>query len=209
MAKKIDTQTAALAAAQGSAAVFQAEEEIVATASPQPQTEAAPEVVAQTVAAAPTQIEDVLKMNAMNPMDYQAATAKAADTVKAMFEPRDVVARTTKLTEDAAEIARGNMEAVVASTRIVAQQAGTITQDVAEIGRKNFEGVSEAMKSLAGAKTPAEFVKVQGEFAKTSIEAMVANGTRMTETMVKMVGQAMEPVQARYAANAEKMKIAK
>lgn len=212
MAKKIDAQTAALAAAQGSAAVFNAEEEVVIAAQPK-----AAEIETPVEPAAPTpKVEDVLKMNAMNPMDVKAATAqvKAATAevqaqVQAMFQPKELVERSTKMAQDGSELVRGNMEAVVASTRIVAQNAGTITQDVAAMGRKNFEGAAEAIKGLAEAKTPAEFVKLQGEFAKSSMETMIADGTRMTETMVKLMGQAMEPVQTRFAANAEKMKSVK
>lgn len=231
MAKK-DEKAAALAAAQGSGAVFQLDEDEAVAAEPkhddsgakaQMRDKPAPRVEAVTKPdAAPrtdpiSQIKDTMTMNAQSfAPAVEAATAKMRgmfDTAGAQVAAFNgnamdgkVVERTQRMAQEAAELAKGNLEAMAASARIAAQNAGTIGQEAAAFGRKSFEGASEAMKSFASAKSPVELLRLQSKFAKTYLETMIAEGTRMSETMVKLAGEALEPVQTQFAANAEKVK---
>ncbi len=210
MAKKLDQKAAILAAAQGSGAVFEALNDDVE------QAETAP--AAQSGAPATPEPKEAPKMNTQTmqmevpKVDFGAA----ADGVRKMFDKagikadafdaKTMVARSQSLAKEAAELARGNVEAMAASARIAAQNAGTLSQDVAELGRKGFETTSEAMKSFAEAKSPVELLRLQSEFAKSYMETMMAEGARLSETMVKLAGEAMEPVASRMTANADKVK---
>lgn len=212
MAKKVDGKAAALAAAQGSAAVFEVLEDEAQAAAPEPkQDEIKTEARVEEAAPAQTEQKDDIEMNAQT---FAPAVEEAAEKVRTMFtganatgfDGKEVLERTQRLAQDAAELAKANLEAMAASARIAAQNAGTLTQDVAAVGRKSFEGVSEAMKGFAEAKSPAELLRLQGEFARSYMETMIAEGTRMSETIVKLAGEAMQPVQTQLAANAAKVK---
>lgn len=156
--------------------------------------------------AARTIIKETIDMtrndNLMPTMDVGAATER----MKAMFDQRTMVERTTRVAQETAELAKGNVEAIVESTRIAAKNANVIGQDVAEIGRKGFESASEAIKGFADAKSPVELIKLQGDFARGAMESMIADGARMSETMVKLMGEAMAPVSNRFAVTAERAK---
>ena len=130
----------------------------------------------------------------------------AAERVRGMMDGKGMMERTQRLAQEASELAKGNLEAMMASSKIAAQNAGTLGQDVAELGRKSFEGASEAMKTFAEAKSPTELLRLQSEFAKSYMETMFAEGARLSETMVKLTGEALQPVQSRVAANVEKAK---
>lgn len=222
MAKK-DEKAAALAAAQGSGAVFQLDEDAQAAAEPKhddsgSKAQAAPHVESAPKADAAPNLDPVSQMKdafSMNAQSFAPAVEAATAKMRTMFEGAGtniagmdgkVVERTQAMAQEAAELAKGNLEAMAASARIAAQNAGTFGQEAAAFGRKSFEGASEAMKSFASAKSPVELLRLQSEFAKTYLETMIAEGTRMSETMVKLAGEALEPVQTQFAANAEKVK---
>lgn len=215
MAKKLDRKAAILAAAQGSGAVFEAlNDDVEVQAEPAEQIKPA----ATAAAAAAPEPKETPKMSTqfaqmeMPKVDLNAA----ADGMRKMFastgikadgfDAKTLVERSQKMASEAAELARGNVEAMAASARIAAQNAGTLSQDVAELGRKGFEGASEAMKSFAEAKSPVELLRLQGEFAKTYMETVMSEGARLSETILKLAGEAIEPVSTRMTANADKVK---
>ena len=114
--------------------------------------------------------------------------------------------RSAKIVEELADLTRGNVEAMVASSKVAAKGFETLGQDAAEYSRKSFEDASGAIKGFAEAKSPTELLRLQGEFAKTYFETMMAESARMGETFVKLAGEALQPVQTQMAANVEKAK---
>lgn len=217
MAKKIDTKAAVLAAAQGSGAVFEALEHEVdqaasrgfedVTKAATGDAPAAPDTSGKpdTSSKPDTYSKDAHDMNAPSFAPTFDVNAAAAN-VRTMFDGKTMMERSQRLAQEAAELAKANVEAMVASSRLAAQNVGTLGQDVAELGRKGFEGASEAMKSFAEAKSPVELLRLQSEYAKSYMETMISEGARLSETMVKLASEAMEPVSSRFAAAAEKAK---
>lgn len=219
MVKKLDRKSVALSAAKSSGTVFEALSDATpkstkparatAPAKPvkptAPVKAAAPAKTAKAAPAAKPHETEIPKMDTetLTPtLDLNAA----AERVRGMMDGKGVMERTQRLAQEASELAKGNLEAMMASSKIAAQNAGTLGQDVAELGRKSFEGASEAMKSFAEAKSPTELLRLQSEFAKSYMETMFAEGARLSETMVKLTGEALQPVQSRVAANVEKAK---
>jgi phasin family protein len=47
-------------------------------------------------------------------------------------------------------------------------------------------------------------MQLQGEFARASFDRMVAEGSKLTESMVKLAGEAFQPLQNRASANADR-----
>ena len=92
-----------------------------------------------------------------------------------------------------AEYRRGNVEA--------------LGQEAAEYAKTSFESATEAAKTLAAAKSPTEFMKLQGDYARTAFDTMIAEGSRSTERMLKMFGEFAQPISNRVAVATDKMKI--
>jgi phasin family protein len=117
---------------------------------------------------------------------------------------QEAVKKSQKVAQELADLAKANVEAVVEATRLATEGARSIGQDAVARGREGAEQAADAIRSLAEAKSPTEFVQLQSELARTSFDRMVAESSRWTESMVKLAGQAFQPLSNRATANAER-----
>ena len=134
-----------------------------------------------------------------------------ADRFQAVFgdvneRAKTAIERNTRIAEELTELGKGNVEALVASTKIAAKGLETVGQEVAEYGRKSFEDASAALKSFAEVKSPTDFFRLQGEFVRSQFDGLVAETSKLTETFIKVAGDAAEPITSRYSVAAEKVK---
>ena len=118
----------------------------------------------------------------------------------------ELMAKSRAATEELAEMAKANVEAVIEATRIAASGAKDLGTEIIEDSRSQFERGSDNLRLLAEAKTPAEFMSLQAELAKSSFDRMISESSKLTERMVKLAGDAMQPVSNRASVNAEKVK---
>lgn len=134
----------------------------------------------------------------------------AADKFNTLFadaneKGQEFVAKSQKAAEEWTEVAKANVEAIVEAGKIAAKGARTIGQDVLASGREGIEQASDAVKTLAEAKSPTEFFQIQSELARASFDRMVAESSKLTERMVKLAGETVEPLQTRATLNAERV----
>ncbi|WP_158581974.1 phasin family protein [Sphingomonas edaphi] len=116
-----------------------------------------------------------------------------------------LAAKSQKTAEEVTELAKANVEALVEAGRIAAAGAKSIGQDVLASGRDGIEQASDAVKTLAEAKSPAEFFQIQSELARASFDRFVAESSKLTERVVKLAGEAAQPLQNRASLNAERI----
>ncbi len=119
---------------------------------------------------------------------------------------QEAVRKSTEVAEELADVAKANVEAFVTAGRIAATGAKSLGQDIVARGREGVEQASEAVKTLAEAKSPTEFFALQSEIARSSFDRLVSEGSRLTESLVKLTGEAMQPLSNRASANAERIK---
>ena len=93
---------------------------------------------------------------------------------------------------------------MVEAGRVAAEGARSIGQDVVATSRDGVEQAADAIRSLAEAKSPTEYLQLQGEFARASFDRFVAESSKLTESMVKLAGEAFQPLSNRATANAER-----
>ena len=117
---------------------------------------------------------------------------------------QDLAKRSQKVAGELADLARANVEAVVEASRVAAEGARSLGQDVAATSRDGVEQTADAIRSLAEAKSPTEYLQLQSEFARASFDRMVAESSRLTESLVKLAGEAFQPLSNRASANAER-----
>ena len=118
---------------------------------------------------------------------------------------QELVAKSQKTAEELAELAKANVEALTESGRIAANGAKTLGQDMLASGREGFEQASGAMKTLADAKSPTEFIQIQSELARTGFDRAVAESSKFAEAFVKLAGEAIQPISNRATLNAERI----
>jgi len=117
---------------------------------------------------------------------------------------QDLAKRSQKVAEELADLARANVEAVVEAGRVASEGARSIGQDVVAKQRDGFEQAADAIRSLAEAKSPTEYLQLQGDFARASFDRAIAESSKLTESLVKLAGEAFQPLSNRAAANAER-----
>jgi len=117
---------------------------------------------------------------------------------------QDLVKKSQKVAEELADLARANVEAVVEAGRVATEGARSIGQDVVAKQRDSFEQAADAIRSLAEAKSPTEYLQLQGDFARASFDRAVAESSKLTESLVKLAGEAFQPLSNRASANAER-----
>jgi phasin family protein len=131
---------------------------------------------------------------------FRAAFGDINERAKAATE------KSAKIVEQLADLTRGNVEAIVASSKIAAKGVETMSQDAAEYSRKSFEEASAVLKSFAEVKSATDFFKLQGDFARSAFDAAVAESARVSETVLKLAGEVAEPINSRYTIAAERVK---
>ena len=156
--------------------------------------------------AAQERIETVTNTNFFN--GFEAVPAFAP--FQTMFadaneRSQELAKKSQKVAEELADLTRANVEAFVESGRVAAEGARSIGQDVVAISRDGVEQAADAIRSLAEAKSPTEYLQLQGDFARASFDRMVAESSKLTETVVKLAGEAFQPISNRASANVEKL----
>ena len=117
---------------------------------------------------------------------------------------QDLVKRSQKVAEEFADLARANVEAVVEASRVATEGARSIGQEAVTSGRSGFEQAADAIRSLAEAKSPTEYLQLQSDLARASFDRAVAETSKLTESLVKLAGEAIQPISNRASANAER-----
>ena len=143
--------------------------------------------------------------------NFNESAESAMTTGKAAMEQvaakaKDAAEASVKSIEEMTDVARGNVEALLASARVAAAGFETLSQHISEVSRKSFESTTTVARAMTSAKTPNELFQLQSDFAKTQFDHAVAEFSKMTEMMVKLSGEVMEPVQNRVAVTTDKMK---
>jgi phasin family protein len=133
-----------------------------------------------------------------------------ADKFQALFaeageRSQEIVRKSQKAAEELAGIAKANVEALTEAGRIATSGARTIGQDALNSGREGIEQATAAVKTLAEAKSPTEFFQLQSELARASFDRAVAEGSKFTEQLVKLAGEAVQPLSTRASLNAERL----
>jgi phasin family protein len=117
---------------------------------------------------------------------------------------QELVKKSQKVAQELADLARANVEAMVEAGRVAAEGARSIGQHVVAKQRDSVEQAADAIRSLAEAKSPTEYLQLQGEFARASFDRAVAESSKLTESLVKLAGEAFQPISNRATANAER-----
>ena len=159
---------------------------------------------ARKVAAAAQERTQTVTKNAFNFDAIPAFAPLQTIFADANERSQELVKKSQKVAEELADLARANVEAVVEAGRVATEGARTIGQDVVAKQRDVFEQAADAIRSLAEAKSPTEYLQLQGDFARASFDRVVAESSKLTESLVKLAGEAFQPLSNRASANAER-----
>jgi phasin family protein len=104
------------------------------------------------------------------------------------------------------EFSKGNVEAVVASGKIIAAGVQSLGKTFVDDGKSAFETLTAEVKELASVKSPVDFFKLQAEFLRRNFDIAVANTSKNSEAVLKLASEAAAPISARVNLAVEKVK---
>jgi len=146
----------------------------------------------------------VSKMTKATEKKAEKAKAETVEAATSFFN--DVRERATtaaekgrELLSEATTVTRANLEAVTESGKIAAKGTQELAKENLEYAKSNLTEAQSAAKTLAAVKSPTEFVKVQGDIARKGFDTMVTQGSKNTETMIKLAGDIFQPLSNRLA----------
>lgn len=112
---------------------------------------------------------------------------------------RSTVEQGVKAMGELGNFGRDNMAAFGAAGRAAAQGMETMAQQYVDFVRRSLDDTMEAMREMATVKSPADALRLHGEFVRKRLDVFVAEASRTTETMLKVAGEVVEPLQSRAA----------
>lgn len=140
---------------------------------------------------------------------------KFAEDTKAKFETayadfnektKAHVEKSTKAIEELSDIAKGNVEALVESSKIAAKGMETFGQEAVDYSRKSFEKATASFKSFSTAKTPTEFFQLQSQLLSSSFDEFAKEAAKNSEAMIKLASDVAQPLTARVTLVTDKVK---
>jgi phasin family protein len=158
---------------------------------------------AVSMKSAATKQKDFTIMNAI-PTEMtatiQTAMKEAADKAKAALE------KSQAALGDMGTFTKGNVEAVVESTKILASGLQEMGKSYAAETKTVVETMQAEMKELASVKSPAEFFEKQNAMMRKHFDAAMAATSKNSEAMLKLASEAFQPISNRVSLAVEKIK---
>jgi hypothetical protein len=108
----------------------------------------------------------------------------------------------SKATRDAAELGRGNLEAVAQSTQAYFQGTQELSREAFALAQALTTQAIEGAKALAGAKSLKEAADIQALFARAAFDRLASEGSRLQRAAQQVIERAFVPLTQRATAAA-------
>ena len=175
-----------------------------------PPAEAAKTKTAAKAASTITKAKDTMMATAKNAQktvkntDYvDTAKTLAAD---AQTRLKGAYAKSTDVAGEVVDFHKTNLEAIVESGKVLTSGMQDMSREAISDTKKAAEQVTEDVRLVAAVKSPTEFMKLNGDFARRNIDAAIAYSSKSTEAWMKLANEAMAPITSRASEAAERFK---
>ena len=142
----------------------------------------------------------------------------AAETVKSTVEQfttagnqafKDAVEKSLAGLNEVNAYSKKNLEAVIASVTAAAKGAEALGAETIAYSKAAMENQVAAAKSLSGAKSGQEVVELQTGFAKSALEAYIAQVSKASEIVSASMKDSLKPLNERVTATVERLQAAR
>jgi len=165
-------------------------------------------------AAAPAPVktfEPTLSVNELK--EKIMATAKTTDFTKPIADVVGEIQNSAKAAYDKSaeavtemtEFTKGNVEAIVESSKILAAGAQTLGKTYVEEAKSAYETLTADVKELAAVKSPTELFQLQGKIMRRNFDMFVATSSKNTEAVMALANDTFAPLTGRVEIATEKL----
>jgi hypothetical protein len=131
---------------------------------------------------------------------FQKIVTDTQEKAKNAFE------KSTTLLGECTEFAKGNVEAIVESGKVLAAGLQDMGSSLVAESRSAVETMTGDVKQLAGAKSPTEFIKLQGDILRRNFDSAVALSSKNGEAVLKLASDSFAPISGRIRLAVEKLR---
>lgn len=133
------------------------------------------------------------------PAKKTADFTKTIKTVAADVQAKAklVYAKGAELAGEAGEFTKGNVDAIVASGKILGAGMQDMGKSTFAEGKTAMETLKTDIKGLTSVKSPVEFVRLHTSILRRNIDQAFELGGKNTEAAIKLAGDAIAPLSAR------------
>lgn len=141
------------------------------------------------------------------------ATAKTTDFTKPITDAvgefqngaKAAYEKTAAAVTEMTEFTKGNVEAIVESSKIFTTGAQSLGKTYVEEAKSAYETMTADVKEIAAVKSPTELFQLQGKIARRNFDAFVATSSKNTEAFLKLANEAFAPLTGRVEVATEKL----
>ncbi len=155
------------------------------------------------------QLKDKIMADTPNTNNFNKAADEATSTAaNAMSEmqnrSRAAIEKSTEAMGEATDFAKGNVEAMVESSKIIATGLQELGRNYSEEARTAYEQMTADMREMAAIKSPTELFQLQSKIMRRNFDSLVSASSKNTESMMKLATDAFQPLSGRMNVAAEK-----
>jgi phasin family protein len=96
---------------------------------------------------------------------------------------------------DATNFTKSQVDAVVAASTNVVEGVESLNRELVTFTKQQLDSHVEMTRKAFGVSSVREFLDLQQDYARQSVDGMLNQSAKMTELMVKMANDAMQPLQ--------------
>ena len=133
---------------------------------------------------------------------FKTAFADLQEKAKTAYE------KSTSSMGEMTEFAKGNVEAIVESGKILSSGMQEMGSGLVAESRTAFETLTAEVKEMAAAKSPTDFFKLQSDLMRKQFDTVVAMSSKHSEAFLKLASEAAAPVSGRVSLAVDKIKAA-
>jgi hypothetical protein len=141
-----------------------------------------------------------------NTADFNEGLEKVATETGA--KAKKAFEKSTALFGEYADFAKGNLEALVESGKILGTGVQSIGSSLVAEGRTALETLTSDARQLAAVKSPTEFFKLQTDILKRNFDNAISLSSKNGEAVMKLASDSFAPISGRVSLAVEKLKTA-
>ena len=150
-----------------------------------------------------SELKDKIMTTAKNNVDFTQPMTEALGEIQT--RAKVAYEKGTEVVTEVTEFTKGNVEAIVESSKIFAGGFQTLGKTYVEEAKSAYETLTGDVKEMAAVKSPAELFQLQGKLLRRNFDAFVATGSKNTEALLKLANDSFAPLSSRASLAAEKL----
>jgi phasin family protein len=150
-----------------------------------------------------SELKDKIMATAKTTTDFTKPFADAIGDIQT--KAKAAYDKSVEFAAEATEFAKGNVEALVESSKVYAAGVQDLSKGYVEEAKSAYETLTADVRELAAVKSPLELFQLQSKLARRNFDAWVAYGSKNADAVIKLASESFAPISGRISLAVEKI----